>query len=64
MNQYELYDDNNLNHVINGPDYGQSYKNDINNLAWSIENSIEFKYYSKYSNNEFFIEPMIYIDFD
>ena len=37
-NNFEQYDDNNIEHVDNAPDYGQ-----INSkLAWSLENSIEY----------------------
>lgn len=57
MKKYETYDDENLNHVENGPDYGQPYNE--NNLTWNIENSFEFKYYNKYKSNNFYIEPFI-----
>lgn len=38
--QFEIYDDNNISHVIAGPDYGQ-----IGDciLVWDLENSEEYK---------------------
>ena len=38
--QFEIYNDNNINHVIAGPDYGQ-----IGDciLIWDLENSEEYK---------------------
>lgn len=63
MNIHEQYDDNNLNHVENGPDYGQTYSGThLTTLAWNVENSFEFKYYDKFSYNQIIIEPIISID--
>lgn len=62
MNYHEEYNDNNLNHVLCGPDYGQSYLGNCTNLAWLIENSFEFEYANLFHNNGVFIEPCIRID--
>ena len=63
MNIYETYDDNNLYHVENGPDYGQTYMGlKMTILAWNIEDSFEFEYYDNFSYNNIFIEPLILID--
>lgn len=37
-NNFEQYDDNNLEHTKNGPDYGQAH----GALAWRLENSLEY----------------------
>lgn len=63
MNIYEPYDDNNLNHVESGPDYGQTYMGSkMTVLAWNIENSFEFEYYDNFTYNQIIIEPIISID--
>ena len=63
MNIYEVYDDNNLTHIENGPDYGQTYYgSQLNTLAWSIEDSFEFEYYNSCSSNKIIIEPIYLID--
>lgn len=63
MNIHETYDDNNLEHVENGPDYGQSYHGlQYTSLAWNIEDSFEFEYYNNFTHNQIIIEPIILID--
>ena len=60
MNIHEVYDDNNLEHVLSGPDYGQTYCGpQFTLLAWNIENSFEFEYYNKFNCNQITIEPII-----
>lgn len=61
MKHHEEYNDNNLNHVLYGPDYGQSYSENCTNLSWLIENSFEFEYNRLFENNGIFIEPCIVI---
>lgn len=58
MKNHIEYDDNNLKHVENGPDYGQINGKSI----WNMEDSFEFKYINKFRGIDFFIEPIIYID--
>ena len=63
MNIYEQYDDNNIEHVLNGPDYGQNYLGSkFTILAWNIEDSFEFEYNNQFNFNQIYIEPIIYID--
>lgn len=63
MNKYEIYDDNNIEHVLNAPDYGQHNMGIcFGDLAWNIENSFEFEYDKQFNFNEIYIEPIVYID--
>ena len=64
MNKFETFDDNKLNHVINGPDYGQNCLICKNNLNWTIEDSLKYQYSVDFYNNGVIIEPVIYIDMD
>lgn len=60
MNIHEIYNDNNLKHVENGPDYGQTYNGPFSTmLVWNIEDSFEFEYYRKFTYNQVIIEPII-----
>lgn len=60
MNIHEVYDDNNLEHVECGPDYGQTYSGpQLTLLAWNIEDSFEFEYYNNFNCNQIIIEPII-----
>ena len=59
MNIHEIYDDNNLEHIENGPDYGQNYNGpQFTTLAWNIEDSFEFEYNKNFSSNQINIEPI------
>ena len=59
MNIHEEYDDNNLNHVLCGPDYGQTYLGKYTKLSWLIENSFDFEYFNSFENNGVIIEPCL-----
>lgn len=42
-NEFVTYDDNNIEHVMSGPDYGQPWGD-----GWNGENSIEYILNKKY----------------
>ena len=47
-NEFVTYDDNNLEHVLAGPDYGQPWGD-----GWSVETSFEYIIADRYSFNNF-----------
>jgi len=58
MNNNIEYDDNNIHHINNAPDYGQPY----HSLAWNLESSDEYQLQLEFSNNIITIEPIITLD--
>ena len=46
--EFEQFDDNNLYHVMNGPDYGQF--DESKQTHWSVESSPEYKRQQKLTN--------------
>jgi len=46
--EFVTYDDNNINHVLAGPNYGQPWGD-----GWDEESSLEFQLSERYTFNNF-----------